>query len=80
MDSRLLRNKWSKSHHSDGPRLRGRAKFGTFLKDSIAVLIAGAAERPAEAARERTAGPPEKFDPLGRDVVRRRGAYRVRRG
>ena len=60
MDSRLARNKRSKSHHSDGPRLRGRAKFGTFLKDSIAVLIAGAAERPRKQPASAHAGPPEK--------------------
>ena len=49
--------------------MRGRAKFGTFLKDSIAVLIAGAAERPVEAARDRAPqGRLKKFDLLGRNA------------
>ena len=49
--------------------MRARAKFGTFLKDSIAVLITGAAERPVEAARDRAPqGRLKKIDLLGRNA------------
>src|SRR5262245_39334599 len=75
------RNKTSKCASSRRPCLRGVAKFGTFLKDSIAVLIWAATERPIEAARDRAPqGGLENKDFLGRGALRRSGAYRVRHG